>query len=96
MGEGSTNPSDETRKKMSDAKVGKPGWWRGKHHDPEFMRQLTMSRIGLAPWNKGIAPSDDHREAMRKAAIRRANTEEGKMHLRTAGRRGAEVRWKIV
>jgi len=38
--------SDETRKKMSLAKMGKPGYWLGRKRDKETIRKLRESRIG--------------------------------------------------
>lgn len=54
--------SEETKKKMSEARKGKPCWWnkgkpswnKGKHLSEEVKRKLSIARMGKEPWNKGL------------------------------------------
>jgi hypothetical protein len=43
--------SEESRKKMSNAKKGKPSPWRGKHFSAESRKKLSISLKGK-PWTE--------------------------------------------
>lgn len=47
-GEGSSNPSAETRERMSKAKLGKPGPSKGKKHTPESIIKMRNSKLGIS------------------------------------------------
>lgn len=44
----------EVRKKMSDAKKGKPGNRKGIKHSDETKQKISESKKGSIPWNKGL------------------------------------------
>lgn len=56
------NLSEETRQKMSDAKKGKPGYWKGKHPS---VSQETRQKISEA--KKGHHCSEEARKKMSDA-----------------------------
>jgi hypothetical protein len=43
------NPSDETRKKMSEAKKGVKPWNVGKQHSPESIQKMRQAKLGKKP-----------------------------------------------
>lgn len=49
------NISEETRKKMSEAKKGIAPWNKGKHFSEETKIKISESNKGKTPWNKGIS-----------------------------------------
>ena len=61
------SPSAESRKKMSDAKVGNPGFFTDKHHSDESKRKISDNKKGRPAWNKGISPSAESRKKMSDA-----------------------------
>ena len=52
------NPSIETRKKMSLAKIGKSPWMKGRHHSKESKRKLSET-------HKGKILSDEHKRKIK-------------------------------
>jgi len=40
------HPSEETRKKLSEASKGRPGPWTGKHRSPEYKQKLSETMKG--------------------------------------------------
>lgn len=40
------NPSEETRKRMSEARKGKESTFKGKHHTKEFKEKMSRDRVG--------------------------------------------------
>lgn len=67
------NISDETRKKMSESKVGRTPWnkgltaddprvakygTRGIHPSEESKEKMRKAKEGVIPWNKGLTKSD--------------------------------------
>jgi hypothetical protein len=59
--------SEESRKKMREAKKGFVPWnkgkkvnnnWTGKKHSEESKKKMSASRMGKAPWNKGLKIGD--------------------------------------
>ena len=50
-------PTEETRRKQSEAHKGKTPWNKGKkckHHSDETRRKQSEANKGKIPWNKGI------------------------------------------
>lgn len=45
---------EETRKKMSDAKKGKPSTFKGKRHTEEAKQKNSDAHKGKIAWNKGL------------------------------------------
>lgn len=45
--------SQETRRRMSESKLGNPGYWKGRHHSTETKAKLSELNKGKTPWNKG-------------------------------------------
>lgn len=55
------NPNkEEIRKKISAARKGKPGPWKGKSFPLEMRQKISESRKGIIPWNKGKTCSAEH------------------------------------
>lgn len=50
--------SSETRKKMSDAKIGHK-FWLGKTHTEESKRKISLAKMGSIPPNKGKPCSEE-------------------------------------
>lgn len=70
---GSRNPrfgkrqTEETRRKISEAKKGKPGPWLGRHHSAATKRKISLKKKGVPSGNKGIklGPlSETHRKLL--------------------------------
>jgi len=55
-------PSDETRKKLSDAKKGQIPWMKGKHHTDETKQKLSDSLMGRESPRKGATLSDETKQ----------------------------------
>ena len=49
------NPSEETRKKLRDAKIGNT-FMKGRHHSEESKKKMSEAGIGRPGWNKGGTP----------------------------------------
>ena len=62
--------SEETRKKMSEAKKGEKHPFYGKHHTEENRRKISESLKGNGPW-KGKHLSEETRRKMSEAKKRR-------------------------
>ena len=69
--------SEESRKKMSESKKGKPSWIKGKHHSEESRKKMSESKNGkhhseetrkkISDAHKGKHHSEDTRKKMSKA-----------------------------
>lgn len=53
--------SDETKKKMSEARKGKNHPMYGKHHSEETKKKISETKCGCISPNKGKTFSDEHR-----------------------------------
>lgn len=45
--------SDETKKKLSEAKKGQPSGWKGKSPTKETREKMRQAKLNYIPWNKG-------------------------------------------
>ena len=54
--------TEEHRRKLSEAKKGNPGFWKGKHLSEETKKKLSESKKGRIPWNKGKHLSEASRK----------------------------------
>lgn len=77
-------PSDETRKKISEAKKGKPSWWTGKKHTEETKQKIRDFKL-----NNYIC-TDAHREALSRANSGVNNPNYGKKHSEETRRKIGE------
>ena len=59
--------SDETKKKLSLARIGKPSHMKGKHLSDETKIKISKKLLGHITWNRGIHQPDYVKEAVRKA-----------------------------
>lgn len=62
--------SEETRKKISKANKGNPGFWKGKHLPKETREKLSNVRKGKSHY-KGWKPSEELNEANRQRMLER-------------------------
>lgn len=63
-----SNPSPETRLKMSIARLG-------THHSPETIKKLSLSHMGIST-NKGIPLSEERKRKIRESTKIATNTQE--------------------
>lgn len=83
-GEGIDNPSEETRRKISENTKGRKAWNKGKPHRQETLEKLKQKRHseeslkkmrdsskGQVPWNRGKQMSDEQRQKLKEAWVRR-------------------------
>ena len=59
--------SSETREKMREAKIGKPGPWLGKQHSYETKMKISEAKKGFVPWNKGKHLAPEYCQKLSKA-----------------------------
>jgi len=71
--------SDETKKRMSDAKKGAKNIMFGKTHSDDARLKISLSKIGKPAHNKGKKMSDDQKMKMKK---REPLTEDQKVNYR--------------
>jgi hypothetical protein len=87
------NMTEETRRKMSEAKKGKPSNHKGKHPSEETKRRISEANKGKPSNHKGKKHSE---EAKRKMA----EAHKGKKHSEEARRKISEANkgkhWKLV
>jgi hypothetical protein len=78
-GEGSSNPSVETRKKMSESKIGSIPWNKEKKncHSEETRRKISEA-------HKGKIHSKEHRAKIKKATKGQTRSEEFKLKMSQA------------
>lgn len=50
--------SMESKKKISEAKKGKPSGKKGCHLSEEHKRRISDAKKGQIPWNKGKSPGE--------------------------------------
>lgn len=74
--------SEEQKKKMSEERKGKPSGAKGKKRSEESKLKQSIAMSGKIPWNKnkkksqiawniGISPSEETKEKMKKAWVKR-------------------------
>lgn len=56
-----TQHTEETRKKMSVARIGKPPSNKGKNHSAEARKKMSLALKGRVAWNKGLSKETDPR-----------------------------------
>jgi hypothetical protein len=75
--------SNEHRRKLSEAKLGKPSNRLGKHCSEETKKKISQAKIGIpAPWFIGIAKSNEHKRKLRLAKLKnlsRAKFDDGQV-----------------
>ena len=55
--------SKETRRKISEGRMGCPSWNKGRTgvYSEETRKKMSEARKGRAPWNKGVKMSDKNK-----------------------------------
>jgi hypothetical protein len=68
-GEGTSGlvPSEEHRRKLSEAQKGKTTWNKDKSPSEETKRKISEAQKGKTPWNKGKSPSEETKRKMSEA-----------------------------
>jgi len=59
--------TDEVRQKMSEAKLGKVGPWKGKTRSEETRKKLSDANKGKSPGNKGKPMSEETKRKISEA-----------------------------
>ena len=66
--------SDETRRKLSEAKkgeknpnYGKPAWNKGKHLSEETKKKMSEAHKDQTPWSKGKKFSEEYKKRLRES-----------------------------
>ena len=68
----------ETRKKMSEARIGKPSWNKGKHFSEETKEKISNANKGKPSWNKGKHLSEETKEKISNANKGKESSFKGK------------------
>lgn len=66
-----TKASDETKLKMSLARQGENHPMFGRKQTTDAKEKTRLANIGRTPWNKGKPHTDEHREALKLAWVKR-------------------------
>lgn len=69
--------TDETRKKMSDAKLGDKCVWKGKAHSIETRKKMSESNSGKNAVWYGKRFSEEHKQKLREAKLKQVRTKYG-------------------
>lgn len=70
-------PSEETRRKLSAARKGRPAWNKGIPHTEKSKAKISAAGKGRAAWNKGIAMLDSVKMKLIKANVGRTPWNKG-------------------
>lgn len=93
------HPSEETRKKMSDARKGEKNPMYGKHLSDETKRKIGEKSKGRKSWNKGMKMSDEFKrknsESHKGLQSGEKNPMYGKHHTEEIKRKLSEARKEI-
>ena len=76
--------SEESRKKMSEARKGKPSWMNGKHHSEESRKKMSEARKGKPSWMNGKHHSEESRKKMSEAKKGKHFSEESRKKMSEA------------
>lgn len=89
--------SDETKKKQSLKRMGRPAHNKGKPMSKHQLENLISINKGKIPWNKGISPKKESVEKMKKT-MEIIGYKKGKDHHRYGVTHSDELkaRWKIT
>ena len=63
--------SEETKKKMSEAKKGHPAWNKGISHSEESKLKMSKALKGRLVWNKGISHSEETKKKISEAKLKK-------------------------
>ena len=78
------HPSEESRKKMSESKKGKPSWIKGKHHSEDTRKKMSEA-------TKGKHHSEETRKKISDALNGENHPMFGKHHTAEARKKMSEV-----
>ena len=70
------SPSEETRKKISEAGKGKIPWMQGKRHSEETKKKISEANTGNESWMKGKTHSEETKEKQRTASSGKKQSQE--------------------
>lgn len=90
--------SEDTRRKISEAKKGKVPWFKGKHHSEESRIKMSESKKGENNPNYGKHLSEDTRKKLSeslKGKVRSAETRRKMSESRKGKQRSEDTRRKI-
>ena len=86
--------SEETRKRISIANTGKPGYWKGKHLSNETKEKIRETSLGQKRPQCSWTPTLEQREAHRQRALARTHSE-GYVHPFLGKKHSEETKKKI-
>ena len=76
-GQGTLNPSDETRLKMSEAKKGQIPHNKGKSPFDEIRKKMSDSHKGIPGYYKGISLTENHKRKLSLSHIGKPSSNKG-------------------
>ena len=88
--------TEESKRRMSIARKGQPGHFKGKHHSEETKQKMSEAKIGRGEWNKGLVRSEETRQKISKTSTGKPCPEERKKRISATmkGRPGRPGYWK--
>ena len=92
--------SDETKRKISEAKKGTPGYWRGKHFSDTHVNKLSETKKGKPSNNKGKSMSEEQKKKISESKRGKHRSEETKRKisetLKGKPKNRQAKHWKLV
>lgn len=77
-GDGGQNPTNESRKRMSESHKGQVAYNKGQHHTEETRKKISEAKKGCVGNRKGCKQSPEAIEKARQAHLGRKDSEETK------------------
>lgn len=85
------SPSEETKKKMSEAHKGEINHFYGKHHSEETKRKISEAHKGKQSWNKGIKHTEETKKKISEIKKGKESWIKGKHHTEESKKKMSEA-----